>query len=230
MWNKRNPHLAVSADDPQKPHLTLTLRTTPRYVYDRARINIAGRRQTPGEFPWITRDAIDALTTLLRPTDVGLEFGSGGSTVWLARRTASVSSVEAFDSWHGPLAERIAAAGLRNVNLQLVSADTMGHNTEAHRQAYVNAFPDLAEDSLDFVFVDAEYRDESALRGITLLKPGGLMIVDNVSTFLPHPGRSPWTITEPASEKWATFAELVAGWRYIWTTNGVWDTAIWIKS
>ena len=36
-------------------------------------------------------------------------------------------------------------------------------------------------------------------------------------------------IPAPATAGWAEFLDKVAAWRCIWTTNGVWDTVIWIK-
>src|SRR6185295_16083792 len=52
---------------------------TPRYVYDRTSDLLYAHRH-PG-LPWITRQATDLLAGLLRPSDRGLEFGSGRSTL-----------------------------------------------------------------------------------------------------------------------------------------------------
>ena len=211
------------------PHLELTLARVPRYVLDQTRVSIATRRHGIEGQPWITADARAKLETLLRPSDRALEFGSGGSTEWLARHVGSLRSVEGFDRWHAPLAQRLAAHGIDNVQLLLVSAEKLGHQTEEHREAYVNAHPDVEPESLDVVFVDGEYRDDTALRGIELLRSGGLFVLDNSNTYLPSPTRTPWKVDAPASARWAQFLALVAGWRYFWTTNGNWDTTIWIK-
>lgn len=60
-----------------------------------------------------------------------------------------------------------------------------------------------------------------------LLRPGGVLVLDNAETYLPTTSRSPWNSTAPATPEWQRFVDLSADWRCVWTTNGVWDTAIW---
>ncbi|MCW2780950.1 MAG: hypothetical protein JWR35_1399 [Marmoricola sp.] len=228
LWQKRNPGVPLTHPDREIPHLELGMASGLRYALIQAKLVIARKRQME-EQPWLTRDAIELLAGMLRPTDTGLEFGSGGSTVWLARHVGFVTSVEAFDQWYDPLIARLAEAKLNNVSLQLVSAEKLGYESEAHREAYINVSPELTAGSLDFVLVDGEYRDDTALRGIELLRSGGLMILDNANTYLPAPSNSPWKVSGPASKKWIQFLDEVSGWRHIWTTNGAWDTAIWVK-
>jgi hypothetical protein len=57
---------------------------TPRYVYHRTR-QLFYERAHPAD-PWLTPAAIGLLSTLLRPADTGVEFGSGRSTLWFAAR------------------------------------------------------------------------------------------------------------------------------------------------
>ncbi|MDT4939447.1 MAG: hypothetical protein QOG80_3118 [Pseudonocardiales bacterium] len=210
------------------PDFDLTAASVPRYLVARGRATRARKRATEPQ-PWITQDAIDALATLLDPAGDGLEFGSGGSTIWLARHSGSVRSVEAFDPWFEPLQQRLKDAGVTNSTVELVSAPQLGYRSDAHRTAYVNVFPDIAPESLSFVFVDGEYRDEAALRGITLLKPGGLLVLDNANTYLPSATRVPWKVREPITDAWKEFVERTADWPQTWTSNGVWDTVIWVK-
>jgi len=225
LWQRRHPEFGR---DPTGPGFDLGWADLPRYATDRARIAL-DRRRHGDDRPWLTAGAVEALSSLLRPGDRGLEFGSGGSTAWLAERTAHLTSIEASAHWHAEVERRIAARGLRNVTMHLVSADRMGAGTADHRRAYVGACPELAPGSLDYVLVDACYRDEEALRAIDLLRGGGLLIVDNANTYLPSPGRAPWRVTRPATAAWADFAERVRDWRRLWTTNGSWDTVIWFK-
>jgi predicted O-methyltransferase YrrM len=213
----------------EAPHLELRVRTVPQYALDHAVHAYLKRRNGFAGQPWITPESKRMLETMFLPTDVGIEFGSGGSTEWLSDHVAHVSSIEAFDHWHAALAERLAQRGTTNVDLFLASADELGYETAAHRDQYVNAHADVEPESLDFVFVDGEYRDDCALRGLKLLRPGGLFVLDNSNAYMPSPSRSPWKLDRPASDKWAQFLQEVSGWRYVWTTNGVWDTTVWIK-
>jgi len=163
------------------------------------------------------------------PTDLALEYGAGGTTTFFAPLVAHLDSVEAIDEWYEPLAARLSESGIDNVSLHLISAEKLGYQTVEHREAYVNVRPDLDQSSLDFVFVDGEYRDEWALRGVELVRPGGLLVLDNSEQYLPSRSRSPWRVDRPASEGWEEFVGRIEDWRQIWTSNGVWDTTIWVK-
>jgi hypothetical protein len=225
LWNRRHPQWAAGHPDQLSPRLQVTPRVVPRYVRDSLAVRTAALR--PDRRPWITRDALDLLDELLLPSDRGIEWGSGGTTAWFAERIEHLTSVEGSPHWHDGLRAQLDSAHVANVDLRLVSFDELGHDTPQHRSAYVGAAPELTSGSLDLAFVDGEYRDECALRAIELLRPGGLLVIDNIETYLPSTTRSPWSVPAPATPRWQQLAERTAGWRRIWTTNGVWDTAIW---
>lgn len=65
---------------------------TPRYILARVR-QMIDHKMRPHD-PWLTREAIGLLERLLRPKDKALEFGSGRSTLWIARHVGAVTSVE----------------------------------------------------------------------------------------------------------------------------------------
>lgn len=227
LWRKRHPQWAGGHPDRVNPQLTVSARDVPRYAFDQ--LAIRARQKVRGQQPWITRESLMLLDQMLHANDRGLEYGAGGTTAWFAERVEFVDSVEGFPQWYQPLRDDLDQRGITNVDLHLVSADELGYETPEHRAAYVGVNPELAPASLEFVFVDGEYRDECALRAIGLLRSGGLLILDNAETYLPTHSRSPWQLDEPATELWKEFVDQTADWRRIWTTNGVWDTALWIK-
>jgi predicted O-methyltransferase YrrM len=226
-WNKRNPQWAEAAAGQVRPHVDLPARRLPRYVLDRVAIKARALRNP--RHPWVTEDALALLDQLLAPTNRGLEFGSGGTTPWFAGRVEFLDSVEGGEPWHAATKKHLAELGITNVGLHLASGEELGYGTPAHRDAYVNANPDLQPESLDFVFVDGEYRDDCAVRGLRLLKPGGLLILDNAESYLPVDTRSPWHVERPVTPLWEQVAEEIADWRRLSTSNGVWDTVLWIK-
>ena len=64
------------------------------------------------------------------------------------------------------------------------------------------------------------------------IKPGGILIIDNINWHLPSQSKAPGTRPAelgPATITWAEVWQELAGWRRIWTSNGVWDTAIFFK-
>lgn len=201
---------------------------TPRYIYHRAR-QLAYERGH-GDAPWLTPAAIRLLGTLLRAADRGLEFGSGRSTFWFARRTLALTSVEHDQEWHERVSAQLRTQGLSNVDYILAPGDQpMERGGESAYARTALAFPN---ESLDFALVDGHYRDYSAKFVLPKIKPGGMLIIDNVNWYLPCHSKAPHSRTAalgPITPVWAEVGQELASWRSIWTSSGVWDTAIFIK-
>ena len=201
---------------------------TPRYLYDRTR-QLFYERAHPDD-PWLTPTAIRLLSRLLRPADTGAEFGSGRSTLWFAARVAGLTSVEHDARWHEIVATRLKERGLGNVDYILAPDDQpMERGGDS---AYARAALGFGDASLDFALVDGHYRDYSAKYLLPKIKPGGLLIIDNVNWYLPCQSKAPnsrTVATGPAPGAWAEVGRELAGWRTIWTSSGVWDTAIFIR-
>lgn len=224
---RRTPEWDGLSGEEVRPRATVAVRQLPRYLLDR--VSIRARSLTRGKQPWVTQDSLDLLDQLLTSTSRGLEYGSGGTTTWFAERIEFLYSVEGGDTWHAALQQELTRRGVANVDHHLASSNDLGYNTPEHLDAYVNAFAELPPASLDFVFIDGEYRDECAMRALELLKPGGLLVLDNAELYLPDDTRSPWSVDRPISPLWEKVAAEIASWRRVSTTNGVWDTVIWFK-
>ncbi len=193
---------------------------TPRYVYHRVLLMIYEKQH--GDHPWLTRDSIAILSSLLSPEDSGLELGSGRSTLWLAHRVGHLISAEHHGPWHERVSRMMQDQHVSNVEYSRVELG----------KPYVDFVRAQTDRSFDFILVDGPERDQCAVACVSKLKPGGILIVDNVNLYLPHDTKSPFSRGEgntAATPIWAEFAELVRKWRFIWTSNGVTDTAIWIK-
>src|SRR5215470_9498452 len=61
---------------------------------------VNGKTPLDLEVPWFSYAAIDFLDTFLKPNMTVCEYGSGGSTVFFARRVRSVFSIEDNSKWH----------------------------------------------------------------------------------------------------------------------------------
>jgi predicted O-methyltransferase YrrM len=201
---------------------------TPRYVFHRTR-QLLYECAHP-DAPWLTPAAIGLLSTLLRPGDQGAEFGSGRSTLWFATRTAALTSVEHDSRWHETVTAKLAERGLGNVDYILAPEDQPVER--GGDSAYARTALSFDDASLDFALVDGHYRDYSAKFVMPKIKPGGLLIIDNVNWYLPCQSKAPNSRTPglgPATDVWADVWRQLAGWRTIWTSSGVWDTAIFIR-
>ena len=93
----------------------------PRYVADRVRLAVHQRLHP--DAPWLTAEATEALDRWLRPEHVGIEWGSGRSTVWFAQRVGRLVSVEHDAGWHATVAAQLVANGITNVDYRLAPCE-----------------------------------------------------------------------------------------------------------
>jgi predicted O-methyltransferase YrrM len=172
--------------------------------------------------PWISRTMAEILEGWLKPGDRGIEWGSGRSTVWFAERVGYLVSVEHNPVWYRRVRAELERKRLQNVEYHLCEDE----------RAYCMLADQFPQESFDFCLVDGLARDCCALAAISLIKPGGILVLDNSNWYIPTSSHTPLSRKPeqgPYSERWADFLDAVEGWRRIWTTNGVFDTAMWVK-
>ncbi len=196
-----------------------------RYIYDRLTIFLYKQRHPHA--PWLTQEANALLAMWLRETDSGVEFGAGRSTLWFGKLTASLASVEHNPVWYQKVSQMLEKQHVSGVTLEL-------HEQQegVEMPDYVRVLERFPLESIDFVLVDGVYRDSCALEAIPRIRPGGLLIIDNVNRYLPNDSRSPDSLPagqDHASPKWAEFGQRVQEWRCFWSCSGLTDTAIYIK-
>lgn len=201
---------------------------TRQYVV--ARLRVIAHEALHPDLPWLTRDFCAFLGHWIKSSDVGLEFGSGRSTLWFARRIRRIVSVEHNRIWHARVSAMVEEAGVRDkVDYRLCEDG----NLESKESAYVRITEEFDAESFDFVLIDGASREFCAMAAVRLLKPSGLLILDNANRYLPHEAAEAPGSRKPgegcASEYWEAFASTVAAWRCIWTTDGVSATAAWFK-
>ena len=133
-----------------------------------------GARGPAGEqIPWLTYAAIHWLERVLRSHHRAFEFGSGGSTIWLARRVQSVVSVEHDSKWAGIVRGRLSA------NATLHVAEAWGDGTEAPEgDPYTGVLRDTDE-RFDLVLVDGMARNASARLAVDRLAESGMILLDD---------------------------------------------------
>ena len=201
---------------------------TPQYIGSRI-AEMAYQHSRPDE-PWLTRNANLALASLLRPSDIGLEFGSGRSTIWFAKRVKHLTSVEHNCDWHAKITAMIKDRRVTNITYVFREA---GIDEDAGSDnPYVSVVHDFTDDSLDFVLIDGALRALCAAESIPKLRSGGMLVIDNVNWYLPSNSRSPNSRSSdsgPCSADWDSVNQTLNSWRVLWTTNGVSDTAIFFK-
>ncbi|WP_439148853.1 class I SAM-dependent methyltransferase [Sulfitobacter sp.] len=196
---------------------------TPRYIVDRLSVVLDEKRHP--NHPWLTKDSVELLGQLLRKQDVGVEFGSGRSTHWFLSKIASITSIETHEGWFKKVSQDCESE---------ISSKRMVYHLASDVESFLTIIDGFDSDSIDFCLVDGSHRDTCALSMVPKIKTGGLMVVDNINWYIPCENS-----TSPnarriadgyASEKWEEFAQITKDWRYIWTSNGVSDTGIWIRT
>jgi predicted O-methyltransferase YrrM len=206
---------------------------SPAYLFNRLRERLY-RRLHP-DLPWLSPEAVRILSENLRTSDVGLEFGSGRSTLWFAQRVGFLTSVEHNPEWHRRVSIQARRLGLTNLTCLLVPREGQAAPDPACSLpggGYARTAERFADGSLDFILVDGIYRDACANASLDKLRAGGLFILDDAQRYLPSESTSPYarSLEEgPASPAWAHFYETVRSWNCQWTSNGVSDTVIFYK-
>lgn len=118
--------------------------------------------------PWLTDQAIDFLEELIKNKShiKILEFGSGGSTLWFAKKNVGLVSIEHDENWYKKVNEELNKIGL-NVDYRLIKKNYF---------EVCNEFPD---EHFDLVLIDAKDRVDCIKRAMRILKRGAFLMLDN---------------------------------------------------
>jgi hypothetical protein len=214
---------------------------TPRYLSRRIRAILHARLHP--EDPSLTPQATSVLASLLRPSDIGAEWGSGNSTRWFARRTAYLTSFESAGPYYDEVRASLLQAGLTNVDYGLIPFEHQDDEDAMHRSDWMRAAHSFADESLDFALVDSAPRGCLCAAVVPKLKRGGLLILDNANWYMPPPPEvgpaAPGTVSVPLgvpgsrvpnSRCWPAFASMTSGWRRHWSSDGIQMTLILFKA
>lgn len=142
------------------------------------------------DVPWWTYTSIDSVEPFLAARDGQarvFEYGSGASTVWLAKRAAQVISVEHDEAFWQSM--QFVFAEHTNVDVLLVPPiPARGAAGEVRSEragyehcdfsAYVSAI-ERSEGMFDLVIVDGRARNACLAAAVPRLAPGGMIVFDN---------------------------------------------------
>lgn len=126
--------------------------------------------------PWLSYRAAREFARFLNPqTSRVLEFGSGMSTLWFARKAGHVVSLESDPLWFDMMNSEIARRGLNNVDYRKIPTRDFSRGLDC---------PDA---SFDLVLVDGWLRGECAETAVKKVKPGGWIYLDNADKAVNDP-------------------------------------------
>lgn len=149
------------------------------------------------QIPWLVFGSIDFLEDWLQKDMKMLEYGSGGSTLFFAKRVDTVYSVEHDPEWFTITKSAIKAAGIKNVDYNLleptsdedyfnknvlVNEDCLSTRSEYKMKNfsnYVRSINPFQDGYFDLVIVDGRARQSCIAYSIPKIKKGGILLLDN---------------------------------------------------
>jgi predicted O-methyltransferase YrrM len=121
--------------------------------------------------PWLPFRLIDELEGIVGPGSRVFEYGGGGSTLWYLDHGAAVVTVEHDQDWATALERSISSDRWALVRRPLADGYAK----------YASAISSYPDGSFDLVVVDGRARPRCVRRAQAKVKPGGLLLVDDVN-------------------------------------------------
>ncbi len=161
------------------------------------------------EEPWIVPEAVPVCEKILNNKMLALEWGSGRSTLWYAKRVEKLISIEHNLIWYDLVKEKLANSKIDNVEYIFAQEHSAGSDGVSEYVAAANKYED---ETVDFIVVDGALRQDTLKMALRKIKQGGYILLDN-SGWMPL-------------EKWG----VPRSWPIIHRSNNVIsETTIWQK-
>ena len=177
--------------------------------------------------PWTSPGSILFFDKVLTNNMVGLEYGSGRSTIYFAKKLKQLVSIEHNPEWFKKVSNQLKSNRIQNVDYFLAIKEKFSLNPDdidiymnehdeyesknnfKNYYSKVNEYPDSF---FDFVMIDGRARVHCGLNAMTKLKKGGIFVLDNSER-----------------QRYNPLHKALDSWPRINTTNGLTNTTIWIK-
>lgn len=166
---------------------------------------LGGRDPIAAGLPWMTMAAVRYLARRARPGVRAFEWGSGGSSVFLASRGVTVVSVDHDAAWLERVRAAVLARGIvsgwsgRHVAPEAAIGDASpdpgdpgAYASGASEYAsfrfrdYASAIDAEADGSLDLILIDGRARPSCFRHAVPKLAPGGALLWDNAERAYYH--------------------------------------------
>lgn len=151
-----------------------------------------GRSPLVDQRPWITFAAATWLKSCLTPSMRVFEWGSGGSTLFFAKRAYEVISIEHDLDWFQQVSGALQRFGIRNVHYQLhrpvhpdgYELNPLYTSTDARYlhmdfSAYASVIDSYEDAAFELIFIDGRARIGCLYHAKPKLRSGGLIVLDN---------------------------------------------------
>lgn len=149
-----------------------------------------------------------------------IQSGAGSSTAYLAQRFSKLVSFEHTAHWHSIIKGSLTGLGLTNIEWR------------TEDRPYWKHFAGYADESFDLALVDGRDRTHCVEHVRRLIKPGGVLVVDNTERIGGLDGRGVYFEMLRFLEGWDAIhfeQEPGAKDRGGWTASHRWITSVWRK-
>ena len=175
--------------------------------------------------PWIVEGAFFYLNRNISKKHFGLEIGSGYGTVYFAKKSKRLISIETDQYWFLKIKKILIEEHLiKKVSLQLFKIQ---NNLQIKK--YIEFIKKFKNETFDYVIIDGKFRAETCKVAIPKVKRGGMLIIDNVNRYLPSRSKSPSSTRKFQSKMWRDNYKKIKDWKCLIYSNNITDTAIFIK-
>lgn len=120
--------------------------------------------------PWFVHCSIEFLEGRIQPDWMCFEWGSGGSTIWLAELTGGVVSVEHDLDWYDKVYGWLKEYRLDDCTKLYYCPLNNGY------AEFILSFPD---NHFDLIEIDGRRRAQCLSLALPKLKPGAILVIDN---------------------------------------------------
>lgn len=192
------------------PNMLEIIKTFPRWLSSQK----PGRNPIDDQWPWFNFASKDCLEKILKKEMTVFEYGSGGSTLFFAKRCESVTSIEHDVGWAEKVRSTMISKGFKNWNYYVEQPSSYDSDSKAasdprqylsgsskyygmqfkNYACLIDQFPDA---SFDIVLIDGRARPSCFMHSFRKVKRGGYIILDNAER--PHYSYIHDTLTK---EKW----------------------------
>lgn len=155
-----------------------------------------------------SQDEVDFLLNSLRPDHTVLEWGTGASTIEIAKRVKKIYAIEHDHRWFTKVKEEITVEGLDQkvtlVHIPKNSEEAQGHDGTFNNYLDYVEYPICLHVKFDIVLIDGRTRAYCAKVAAELLKPNGLIFIHDYKHPQEKYRRHEYEVVE-------TFLEVVEG-------------------
>lgn len=124
--------------------------------------------------PWLTFESQEWLDSFLNKNMTVLEWGSGGSTIFISKKVKKMISIEHNPEWYASVVEELQKNKIKNCEYILKR-----YNEDKKYKNYYEVIDSFPDKTFDLVVVDGRSRNSCIFHAMKKIRKGGFLFLDN---------------------------------------------------